>query len=101
MHTDFGEIPIGPLRHMYSFQIKPTSPGTICIDSGYVPPSVPQWIFLDFGVDMVIPTWGGPYCFTVLPSRAPGDVNCDGAGNVGDAVYLINWIFRGGPEPCK
>jgi hypothetical protein len=30
---------------------------------------------------------------------ACGDVNCDEAVDVGDAVYLINNIFRGGPNP--
>lgn len=30
-----------------------------------------------------------------------GDSNCDGSVNVGDAVYLINFVFRGGPEPCN
>jgi hypothetical protein len=29
-----------------------------------------------------------------------GDANCDSALNVGDAVYLINYIFKFGPPPC-
>ncbi|MCK5126722.1 MAG: dockerin type I repeat-containing protein [candidate division Zixibacteria bacterium] len=28
-----------------------------------------------------------------------GDVNSDGSFNVGDAVYLINYCFKGGPRP--
>ncbi|NMC44904.1 MAG: hypothetical protein GYA46_13380 [candidate division Zixibacteria bacterium] len=28
-----------------------------------------------------------------------GDVNDDGNINVGDAVYMVNWIFRSGPLP--
>jgi len=28
-----------------------------------------------------------------------GDANCDGKINVGDAVFLINYIFKGGPTP--
>ena len=28
-----------------------------------------------------------------------GDANHDGAANVGDAVFLINYVFKGGPEP--
>ncbi len=28
-----------------------------------------------------------------------GDANGDGAPNVGDAVYLINYVFKGGPAP--
>ena len=32
----------------------------------------------------------------------PGDANNDGAVNVGDAVYVINFVFKGGPPPpCK
>jgi hypothetical protein len=29
-----------------------------------------------------------------------GDVNQDGGLNVADVVYLINYIFVGGPAPC-
>jgi len=30
-----------------------------------------------------------------------GDINADGWINVGDAVYLINFLFRSGPAPCQ
>ncbi len=30
---------------------------------------------------------------------APGEANGDAAYNIGDAVYLINYIFKGGPPP--
>jgi hypothetical protein len=30
-----------------------------------------------------------------------GDVNADGWINIGDAVYLVNFLFRGGPAPCQ
>lgn len=31
-----------------------------------------------------------------------GDVNGDGTANVGDAVFLINYVFKGGPAPdCR
>ncbi|MCK5128014.1 MAG: dockerin type I repeat-containing protein [candidate division Zixibacteria bacterium] len=30
-----------------------------------------------------------------------GDANDDGQTNIGDAVYIIDWIFKGGPDmPC-
>ena len=28
-----------------------------------------------------------------------GDANADGAVNIGDAVYIVNYIFKGGPAP--
>jgi hypothetical protein len=31
----------------------------------------------------------------------PGDANADGLTNVGDAVFLINYIFKGGREPVS
>ncbi len=31
--------------------------------------------------------------------NTPGDANDDGDVNIGDAVYLINYIFKSGPEP--
>jgi len=29
-----------------------------------------------------------------------GDVNCDGTLNISDPVYLIQYLFQRGPEPC-
>ncbi|MGB2770002.1 MAG: hypothetical protein WBC88_09795 [Candidatus Zixiibacteriota bacterium] len=29
-----------------------------------------------------------------------GDVNCDGVIDIGDAVYITNYLYRGGPPPC-
>lgn len=36
---------------------------------------------------------------TETPDDRPGDANADGEANVGDAVFLINFIFKGGPAP--
>jgi hypothetical protein len=33
------------------------------------------------------------------PDCRPGDANDDDQCNVGDAVYLINYVFKGGPPP--
>ncbi|MCK5125834.1 MAG: thrombospondin type 3 repeat-containing protein [candidate division Zixibacteria bacterium] len=43
------------------------------------------------GIGDVCDTLQGPVC---------GDVNCDGFCNVADAVYIINYAYRGGPAPC-
>jgi hypothetical protein len=37
---------------------------------------------------------------TLVPGGyVAGDANCDGEVNVGDVVYIINYVFRGGPAP--
>ena len=30
-----------------------------------------------------------------------GDVNCNCVVDIGDVVYLINYLFKGGPQPCS
>lgn len=37
--------------------------------------------------------------YDVVASSCYGDANCDGAVNVADAVYTINYVFRNGPAP--
>jgi hypothetical protein len=88
--------PVGPLEHAYTMHIRPTETGTICIDSTMFWTADDQWLFGPGGD----PAWNGPFCFTVVEPPI-GDINCDGAGNLADAIYLINWIFKGGPEPCR
>jgi hypothetical protein len=39
------------------------------------------------------------FIFRALPGYLCGDANHDGSVNVGDAVHLINYVFRGGPTP--
>lgn len=34
-----------------------------------------------------------------LPAAGCGDLNADGNTDLTDAVHLLNWLFRGGPEP--
>ncbi len=44
-----------------------------------------------------------PVTFSIVnrsSSGVCGDVNCDGTANITDAVYLIQYIFGGGPAPC-
>ncbi|MCJ7498605.1 MAG: dockerin type I repeat-containing protein [candidate division Zixibacteria bacterium] len=42
-------------------------------------------------------TWNGPYTFNV--SRQHGDASGDCKLSVSDVVYLINYLFKGGPRP--
>lgn len=39
--------------------------------------------------------------YVALHTVSGGDTNGDGATNIGDAVYLINFIFKYGPEPVE
>lgn len=43
------------------------------------------------------------YLFRHCPPPVPyesGDANCDGIIDLVDVVYFINYLFKGGPEPC-
>jgi hypothetical protein len=63
----------------------------ILLDSAFVPPGG-EWLFV--GVD------GQHYRPNFVPNHyEPGDANGDGGIDVFDAVYLINYIFSGGPAP--
>ena len=53
----------------------------------------------------------GPACSGGAPSNdrifnpkfslaLKGDVNCDGVIDVGDALYILNYLYRNGPPPC-
>ncbi|MCP4565960.1 MAG: peptidoglycan DD-metalloendopeptidase family protein [FCB group bacterium] len=46
----------------------------------------------------------GAQAYNIMPEQIcdcfAGDPNSDGAVNVGDAVYLINYVFKGGPAPA-
>jgi hypothetical protein len=33
-------------------------------------------------------------------SHLYGDANCDGLVNIADVVYLVNYLFTSGPDPC-
>jgi hypothetical protein len=39
--------------------------------------------------------------YVAVHTASGGDANGDGTTNVGDAVYLISWIFKSGPSPVE
>jgi M6 family metalloprotease-like protein len=43
--------------------------------------------------------WTNDHVISLSSPVLCGDANGDGTVNVGDAVYLINYIFKGGPAP--
>jgi hypothetical protein len=70
---------------------------TVCIDSTFWPPAGPwQWVRMD--ARPYIPRHNLPVCFNIS-SFTRGDVNGDGAINVGDVVHLVNFLYRDGDPP--
>ncbi|MEZ5360210.1 MAG: dockerin type I repeat-containing protein [Candidatus Zixiibacteriota bacterium] len=43
--------------------------------------------------------WTEATSFYLVPAYICGDCSGDGSCNIGDAVYLVNYIFNGGPAP--
>jgi hypothetical protein len=78
-----------------SFRVEDTM--TICIDSCFWPPTLRlQFVLQD--ARTFVPEHNLPCCFSLTHPRL-GDVNADGAVDVGDVVYLVNYLYRGGPPP--
>jgi hypothetical protein len=44
--------------------------------------------------------WGVETGYVLAIRVTRGDVNADGIINVGDVVYLVNYLYRSGVEPC-
>jgi hypothetical protein len=73
-----------------------------CIDSVMQIPGGPGWLWTTT-VGGVQPTWSGEHCFTIEADCCQdvrGDVNGDGINsNILDLTFLIDKIFRSGPNP--
>jgi hypothetical protein len=100
------EMPNGPNEHVLSYYSCVTSvhdAGTLCFDTCFVPP-YGDLVFGDNDGGSIYPEVGwtnGGKCWPILNycDCIPGDANGDGQVNVGDAVYLIAYIFKQGPPP--
>ncbi|UCB52293.1 MAG: dockerin type I repeat-containing protein [Candidatus Zixiibacteriota bacterium] len=44
--------------------------------------------------------WGVGAGYVLATRVTRGDVNADGIINIGDVVYLVNYLYRSGGEPC-
>ena len=70
-----------------------------CIDSCYFPPAG-TWLWAPGGP----PDWNGPICYNVyaccvgIRGNADGDPNDQ--INIGDLVYMVMYMFDGGPPPA-
>ena len=75
------------------------SPASIIEISVFAPPFV-TLNFAQFGL-LATDDINAITCYDIACCTMPGDANHDGTCNVGDAVYLVAYIFQGGnPPPC-
>ncbi len=63
----------------------------ISIGSGGQPSAIGIAAGVDYGVEAG---------FVHVSSVDHGDPNSDGITDLGDAIYLLNYLFRYGPDPC-
>ena len=70
----------------------------IAWDTTTVQPESQHLLFVDNHANEFIPYFEPGTTFVAL--YRPGDVNCNCEINIGDVVYLISYLFKGGPEPC-
>ena len=71
---------------------------TLCLDSCHWPPSG-QLIFDRGDHRTYVPKHNLPHCFSVS-YPGTGDCNADCTIDLGDVVYLLNYVFRSGPAPA-
>ena len=76
-----------------TFKVEDTT--TVCMDTTFWPPS-DHLAFLRQDAALYCPRDNMPLCFTVFET---GDVNANATVDVGDQVYLYNYLFIGGPAP--
>jgi hypothetical protein len=93
-------LPAGAVEHMLSMHFQAVLPDNtiraICLDSTYIPPSG-DFVFVDLLGEAIPPEFAGSRCWPVAPLC--GDANGDEQVNVGDVVFIINFVFNAGPAP--
>ena len=92
-------IPFGaPLETRLEFWFRIDDYGTFCVDSSYK--STMTGLFA-WHWDVPMPNFYGPHCWEVgEPSvYMCGDANFDQAINLLDVSYLVDFIYRNGPQP--
>ncbi len=91
----------GPIAYVYfSIECDPENVYDSCFiawDTTTVQPESQHLLFVDNHGNEFIPSFAPGITFVAL--YRPGDVNCNCEINIGDVVYLINYLFKGGPEP--
>jgi hypothetical protein len=70
---------------------------TVRLDSCFWPPTG-HLSFCRSDAVLYTPRDNAPSCFHISYPDV-GDCNCDGIVDIGDVVYLISYLYRGGPPP--
>jgi hypothetical protein len=91
----------GDSQHMLSIHFTPKMPTygmvTMWIDTAHVSPTG-GLTFYDMGGTPIYPTYSSPGEWPI--AIICGNANGDATVNIGDAVFIINYVFRGGPAPA-
>ncbi|NMC43236.1 MAG: hypothetical protein GYA46_04895 [candidate division Zixibacteria bacterium] len=95
----------GPLQHWLSIHFTPIAPAEgqayqLCLDVTQLV-GLTEFGFADYGGLEIAMTFlddnnDGIWCWPVM-AYIPGDANGDRLVNIGDAIYIVNRIFRDGP----
>ncbi len=101
-------MPPGRLEHVLSIHFTvshitdPDGVGTICIDTVYSPPFERVWFETHYPTPSLIPNILIPEGGLCLPvTYVCGDANSDAETNIGDAVFIINYVFNNGDAPAQ
>ena len=87
-------IPDGFDEQIFYIEARGLTPeDTVCIDSTFFPAGG-YWLWSTTGSD-VVPDWGGPYCYPVLPCcvGSHGNIDFKGGVDISDLTLLIGYIF--------
>jgi hypothetical protein len=98
LHSD-GLVPIGTIGLVATLYFTKISDGApLAISTTEIPPSH-SFTLIGWWCAEGAPSPGRMLKPKISLSEN-GDVNCDGVIDVGDAVYITNYLYRGGPPPC-
>lgn len=102
-------LPPGYSDTAYWFSLVVNDPAAaghqLCLDSSWYPPAGP-WVW-GYGptVGSFAPLWDGPHCFNLYNccEGMRGNIDCDPSGEItiSDLVYLVSYMFTGGPAPLN
>jgi len=70
----------------------------VTFDTIRVQPNNQGFLFADDHGDEFVPYFEPRSTYVAL--HLPGDLNCNCVVDVGDVIYLINYLYKNGPEPC-